>query len=329
MDPALAGHARPPCWSARPPGRPRNFSAARSRGHRLTRPSTTACVCRSRRPCTGSATRPRRNGWRSAGLAAATHPDLLRRPALDPGPVPHYGRPVPRIPRRAEPGPGPPGISARNRARLLVAIARTHRHLGQIEKADQVASAALAEATEADDDWAVGWALHVLTNTAAMRGRMADALPLYRPGPGGNPGRTGADRPAPAAADQQGRHAGRPRSVRRGVRRGPRGPAARRPGRHHGPPGPGALLSRRVAVPHRSLGRRPGRGRRCPGSHQGPRHGLLRPRRRRGDLPCTAARSLRPVITWPPPPRTRSGSGTGWSARWPSHAARPSSRKAR
>jgi len=72
-----------------------------------------------------------------------------------------------------------PGISGRHRARLLVAIARTHRELGQIEMADQVASAALAEATEADDDWAVGWALHVLTYTAAMRGHMADALPLY------------------------------------------------------------------------------------------------------------------------------------------------------
>ena len=72
-----------------------------------------------------------------------------------------------------------PGISGRNRARLLVAIARTHRDLGQIELADQVASAALAEATEAGDDWAVGWALHVLTYVAAMQGRMADALPLY------------------------------------------------------------------------------------------------------------------------------------------------------
>ena len=60
-----------------------------------------------------------------------------------------------------------------------MSIARTHRHLGEIEKADQAASAALAEATEADDDWAVGWALHVLTYTAAMRGRVADALPLY------------------------------------------------------------------------------------------------------------------------------------------------------
>ena len=72
-----------------------------------------------------------------------------------------------------------PGISARNRTRLLVAIARTHRHLGQIEMADQVARTALAAATEAADDWAVGWALHVLTYTAAMRGRVADALPLF------------------------------------------------------------------------------------------------------------------------------------------------------
>ena len=72
-----------------------------------------------------------------------------------------------------------PGVSARNRARLLVLIARTHRHLGQIEMADQVAATALAEATNASDDWAVGWALHVLTTTAAMQRRMADALPLY------------------------------------------------------------------------------------------------------------------------------------------------------
>jgi DNA-binding CsgD family transcriptional regulator len=72
-----------------------------------------------------------------------------------------------------------PGISARNRARLLVLTARAHRHLGQIEMADQVAQAALAAATDAPDDWALGWALHVLTFTTAMQGRMADALPLY------------------------------------------------------------------------------------------------------------------------------------------------------
>ena len=72
-----------------------------------------------------------------------------------------------------------PEISGRNRARLLVATARTHRELGQIETAERVAAAALVEATEAADDWAVGWALHVLTITAAMQGRMADALPLF------------------------------------------------------------------------------------------------------------------------------------------------------
>ena len=72
-----------------------------------------------------------------------------------------------------------PGISGRHRARLLVAIARTHGELGQIELADQMAGAGLTEATRADDDWAVGWALHVLTYTAAVRGRTVDALPLY------------------------------------------------------------------------------------------------------------------------------------------------------
>jgi DNA-binding CsgD family transcriptional regulator len=72
-----------------------------------------------------------------------------------------------------------PGISARNRARLLVAIARSHRNLGQIELADQAASMALDAATEADDDWTVGWALHILIITAGMQGRTAEALPLY------------------------------------------------------------------------------------------------------------------------------------------------------
>ena len=72
-----------------------------------------------------------------------------------------------------------PGISARNRARLLVAIARTHRNLGQVEMAGQVAAGALAEATDAADDWAIGWALHVLILEAMMQGRMTDALPLF------------------------------------------------------------------------------------------------------------------------------------------------------
>ena len=46
----------------------------------------------------------------------------------------------------------------------------THRNLGQVEKAGQVANAALAEATDAADSWATGWALHALTVVAMMQG---------------------------------------------------------------------------------------------------------------------------------------------------------------
>ena len=72
-----------------------------------------------------------------------------------------------------------PGISARHRARLLVLAARTHNSLGEVAKAGRVAASALAAASEAGDNWAMGWALHVLAMVAAMRGRMADALPLF------------------------------------------------------------------------------------------------------------------------------------------------------
>ena len=72
-----------------------------------------------------------------------------------------------------------PGISARHRARLLVLAARTHSNRGDIEKAGQVAATALDVATEADDNWAMGWALHVLTLVTGMQGQMTDALPLF------------------------------------------------------------------------------------------------------------------------------------------------------
>jgi len=72
-----------------------------------------------------------------------------------------------------------PGISARHRARLLVLTARTHSILGQVETAGRVAHAALAAASETGDDWAIGWALHVLTIVAVVQGRLADALPLF------------------------------------------------------------------------------------------------------------------------------------------------------
>jgi DNA-binding CsgD family transcriptional regulator len=72
-----------------------------------------------------------------------------------------------------------PGLSARHRARLLVLAARTHYSLGEMEKAGGVATTALAEASEAHDDWAMGWALHVLTIVSNMQGQMTDALPLF------------------------------------------------------------------------------------------------------------------------------------------------------
>ena len=72
-----------------------------------------------------------------------------------------------------------PGLSARHRARLLVLAARTHFNLGEVEKAGRIATRALAAASEADDNWAMGWALHVLTIVTSAQGHMTDALPLF------------------------------------------------------------------------------------------------------------------------------------------------------
>lgn len=72
-----------------------------------------------------------------------------------------------------------PGISDRHRARLLVLAARTHSSLGEVEKAGQVAAAALATASATRDNWAMGWALHVLTIVTGVQGHMTRALPLF------------------------------------------------------------------------------------------------------------------------------------------------------
>ena len=72
-----------------------------------------------------------------------------------------------------------PGISARHRARLLVVAARTHFNLGEVEKAGQVATRALAAASEAGDNWAMGWALLMMALVTSVRGRMPDALRLF------------------------------------------------------------------------------------------------------------------------------------------------------
>ena len=72
-----------------------------------------------------------------------------------------------------------PGISVRHRARLLVLAARTHFYLGKVEEGGRVATSALAAASEAGDNWAMAWALHVLTLVVAVQGHLTDALPLF------------------------------------------------------------------------------------------------------------------------------------------------------
>jgi DNA-binding CsgD family transcriptional regulator len=72
-----------------------------------------------------------------------------------------------------------PGITARHRARLLVLAARTHNHIGEVEKAGDTARAALAAAADAGDNWAMGWALSVLVTVTAMQGQTTDTLPLF------------------------------------------------------------------------------------------------------------------------------------------------------
>ena len=72
-----------------------------------------------------------------------------------------------------------PGISARHRARLLVLAARTHSYLGEAEKAGRVARSALEAASEAGDNWAMSWALHVLTLVTTVQGHVTDALALF------------------------------------------------------------------------------------------------------------------------------------------------------
>jgi DNA-binding CsgD family transcriptional regulator len=72
-----------------------------------------------------------------------------------------------------------PGISAQQRARLLVLTARAHRGLGEVTIAGSVAAKALAAAEEAKDAWAMGWSLHVLTVVSIMRGDVSTALPLF------------------------------------------------------------------------------------------------------------------------------------------------------
>jgi DNA-binding CsgD family transcriptional regulator len=72
-----------------------------------------------------------------------------------------------------------PRLAARNKARLLVLAARARIILREVEEAGRTAAEALSAASESEDAWATGWALHVLTLVASYRGEITEALPLF------------------------------------------------------------------------------------------------------------------------------------------------------
>ena len=70
----------------------------------------------------------------------------------------------------------PDGLDGPAAARLRVLAARAHWGIGDLDKADELACAALASAGE--DRRATGWALHVRAIVSMERGQMSAALPL-------------------------------------------------------------------------------------------------------------------------------------------------------
>ncbi|GAA0278025.1 helix-turn-helix transcriptional regulator [Cryptosporangium japonicum] len=72
-----------------------------------------------------------------------------------------------------------PDLTPRHRARLLIPVGRVHRMLGQVELASRAAEEARAAASESNDRWALGWALHILCIVTVMRGDGAAGLPLF------------------------------------------------------------------------------------------------------------------------------------------------------
>jgi DNA-binding CsgD family transcriptional regulator/tetratricopeptide (TPR) repeat protein len=72
-----------------------------------------------------------------------------------------------------------PGLRARERARLLVLVARAQRDLGEVTTAGEVANESLATAEEVGDSLAIAWSLHVLIIVSMMRGDVIAALPLF------------------------------------------------------------------------------------------------------------------------------------------------------
>ena len=108
--------------------------------HRLAQPQHDSLVCRLAEALyrVGDAAEAERVAQR--GLATTADPDLLVDLHWTLAQCRTLAGRFPESLAALNQALAQPGISARNRARLLVAIARTHRELGQIELADQVAT---------------------------------------------------------------------------------------------------------------------------------------------------------------------------------------------
>ena len=179
MDADLAGPTPRTCWSARRPG---------------SRPNS------STRAVASSQVGPAQHGWLASRLADALYrigdtaeAEQVANQALEHAAEPdllvdlhwtlaqcrmlagRFAESLATLDRAL----ASPGISARHRARLLVLAARTHDNLGEVEKAGRVAASALEAASEAGDNWAMGWALHVLALVTVVQGHVTDALPLF------------------------------------------------------------------------------------------------------------------------------------------------------
>ena len=260
MDAGLAGSAPRTSWSARHPGWQRNFSPGPS-------PVSPA----------GSA----RHGWLASRLADAlyrigdrTEAERVANRALEHAAEPdllvdlHWTLAQCRMLAGSsaeslatlDRALASPGISARHRARLLVLAARTHSNLGEVEKAGQVAANALAAASEAGDNWAMGWALHVLTLVTAAQGQLTDALPLFDRA-------LAVTESDPALTDlrlllqiNKAVTLGYLDRYEEALRRGRAGTAPRRPGWHGDAAGSCAQRPRPAALRNGTLGRGAGRG---------------------------------------------------------------------
>jgi DNA-binding CsgD family transcriptional regulator len=70
-------------------------------------------------------------------------------------------------------------LTPTHRARLLAIQARLQYQLSHVATAERIAEQALAAADEIGDDWATGWALHVLSIAAIIGGEVRRSLPLF------------------------------------------------------------------------------------------------------------------------------------------------------